>query len=299
MNLVIFGAGASTGSQAASVPPVTANLLPELRFQFYRTWGHLNPDIVNAGKGDFELIVLALIDSGMGSQAWSLQRDLARFFVRFSPSNDSLYTRFVKDVVSSDITFCTLNYDVLLQRSLALSGKLIWTVGFEDRRDGAIPLILPHGSAALCNTTHTIEGNVAIDSDPFAMFSIADAPAKLLLNNADRERAFDKNQLNPIMSYIEPKKRSLMGSKNLEIARDALTDSCMKAERVTVVGMRFQQHDGHIVEALKATTGEVMVCCGPDGAEYSRQLGRRVTDLKQYWSDGYDTIVKFILGKSA
>lgn len=124
MNLFIFGAGASYGSDTnkSFVPPLAADLFNNLARQYSDISGNsIAMSLASEFSKDFEQGLLKLY--GKQPQFWSiLQRCMAHFFFQYNGINiqirdSNLYYRLAQEIKKSDkhISVATLNYERLLE----------------------------------------------------------------------------------------------------------------------------------------------------------------------------------------
>jgi hypothetical protein len=90
MNLIIFGAGASYGSDVCYVPPLGNNLFNALTVFDPNTWGKLPQKYQKLLQSDFEQGMQRL---SIEQTTWlaPLQRSMAAYFFSFVPRYANLY----------------------------------------------------------------------------------------------------------------------------------------------------------------------------------------------------------------
>ena len=120
---IIFGAGASFGSNNQHVPPLGDNLFRALQKFNPPGWGALPKDIGSQFLVDFEIGMVKLAESHSHSMP-ILQRAMAAFFFNYQPTINNLYQLLAKRIKTSDWRgpLVTLNYERLLEISLCHEG---------------------------------------------------------------------------------------------------------------------------------------------------------------------------------
>jgi hypothetical protein len=147
VRVVLFGAGASFGSDVSGTPPLGPDLFLALT-QSSPEWASLPAPWPARFKSDFEGAMAALIQAGIfAALQWSMA---AYFFKQFRVSDASVYLRLLRELVGTDqnIAFVTLNYETLLFQAAPKVGMTL-SIGAEQRVGTTFPLVLPHGSSIL------------------------------------------------------------------------------------------------------------------------------------------------------
>ena len=142
--VVLLGAGASYGSEPSShpAPPLTLDLFDQLVEQSSIARS-IDPELKRLFRNDFERGMSEYYDGGKQS-VMGLQRDLAKFLFDFTPSKDNLYRKLVLKLGIRDVVYSSLNYDMLLERSLPRPGLVIdYGLGLRPDR---IDILKIHGS---------------------------------------------------------------------------------------------------------------------------------------------------------
>jgi hypothetical protein len=144
---VIFGAGASYGSQTSSNPPLGAPLFEALAKFAPAVWGSLPQPWPNDFRTDFEAAMSKLMDTSFFTA--QLQWIMAEYFFRsFQVTSESLYIPFAHALKTKPSTkVSTLNYDSLLFQGFSKAG-LSASIGIAANPSN-ISTSLPHGSSIL------------------------------------------------------------------------------------------------------------------------------------------------------
>jgi hypothetical protein len=156
VRVVLFGAGASFGSeQAAPVPPLGTQLFDELVRFAPATWGALPDPWPGRFRGNFEPAMAAFINNG-GFGA-PFQWDMATYFyTQFRATPSSAYVKLLRALAHTidQYLFVTLNYELLLFQARALAG-----ISTEQ-----LAVCLPHGSSCICCSSVSASGGVSFSS---------------------------------------------------------------------------------------------------------------------------------------
>ena len=121
--LIVFGAGASFGSEKDSMPPLSDSLFTKLVEKYPNNWGRIDEETATVFQDDFEK-GMEKIAKNESAVLTDLQKSMAKYFVQFRPSEKNLYVKLIQKIKKSewDGSIATLNYDRLLQLSLKKSG---------------------------------------------------------------------------------------------------------------------------------------------------------------------------------
>lgn len=286
MRVVIFGAGASYGSEStAKVPPLGAKLFDELIQFAPTTWGTLPPNWSSQFRSDFEPAMASFIQSG-GFGA-PLQWDMAEyFFSQFSATKSSVYIALIK-ALSSNIDhyfFATINYDLMLFQARAMAG--VATEMFQ--------VCLPHGNSCLC-----CEGVSATHGVSFTGGVSTGGRVRVFRNLADFRAEKTKNVFPPVMSYYEPNKFTVSCSNFIQDERARFEQAILSTQKVAVVGMRVHPVDRHIWQPLAKTKATILYLSGSSAAnDFSTWCVNegRSGDLpiNKYFSEGLQELISFL-----
>ena len=180
---------------------------------------------------------------------------MAVYFAQFelTESADSCYDRLVVGIrrsgAMSQTTFCTLNYECLLEFAIGRDG----TPATYLAPDRSIPngqLLKPHGS---CNFVPPPERrNVqALSFDLSANpdgASIADYPA-LPVRPVEVAKIYNDGQelaIPPIICAYAPGKRTPVSKGLIQQLRDRWRSTCERADRIFIIGARVNADDDHV-----------------------------------------------------
>jgi len=151
-NLVLFGAGASFGSnEIEHVPPLGRDLFNALVEFDSDSWGAVLPQFASEFRKDFEKGMRAFANAHPNDRRVDqLQKRMAAYFFRFTPRRESLYRKLACRIKQTGWrgALATLNYERLLELSLCTE-RLQPVVGAPSKQPGDIELCLPHGCCHL------------------------------------------------------------------------------------------------------------------------------------------------------
>ena len=286
----LLGAGASKGSEDNGIltPPLGSDLFSQLQTRYPRSWGRLDVDSFGA---DFETAMSELIQKQPDSID-QLQRNMAEYFFGFQPTGANLYLRLIRELSSSlsSTAFVTLNYDLLLERSLLKAGLQ----PFCDAGKGVIEICLPHGCSHLW-----IDGfRGPLGSIKFHPSADAfNGPVRAFGSRAQFQDQIDNNPLPPVMSCFDTAKITPTAKQFVQQQRARIKELIAGANLVLIIGVRIREHDKHLWEPLATTFAGLLYCAGQTGAhefESWREESRIHTDdrvLPGYFSHHFGDIV--------
>ncbi len=142
-NLIVFGAGASTGSDTSRTPPLGNGLLSALQQFNPNIWNRIPSNLISHFTNDFEK-GMEEISNNYSTGLAPLQRSMAEYFFQFYPSMNNLYIKLARKMVNKDWdgAFTTLNYERLLEKSM-LTNNIALCVG--PSTNSQIEICFPHG----------------------------------------------------------------------------------------------------------------------------------------------------------
>jgi hypothetical protein len=176
-NLIVFGAGASFGSDNSKCPVLATALFVTLTAKFPTSWGAIPPQFAAKFAEDFEVGMDDYIEhveqttQGMASISSrplpyrlpslnKLQADMARYFIEFDAAPQNLYRRCIAKAIARSARWpgalATLNYDLILPLSLISEG--ITPSIYPSTAPRTVEVCMPHGSCALYSKSLRIQG---------------------------------------------------------------------------------------------------------------------------------------------
>jgi hypothetical protein len=294
-NLVLFGAGASFGSDIIDVPPLGDKLFDRLS-EFNRPgWGALPKEFIDVFKRDFEDGMIK-VSNERPFDLPILQRAMAAFFFNFQPRDSNLYYKLAKmlKVAPKEIAISTLNYERLIEISFLAAGHNLF-IG--EPLHGEIEYNLPHGCCHLfCENVRGVA-----DSVRFAGLNVeVNGEIKIISDQLQFQQRIVGDAFPPVMSYFEPKKRATAGQLFLQNQRTRLKELIINVENVFVIGIKIREHDTHIWDIIKETNAKFIYCSGMnEKSEFDRwvtkyRFGKENSFIDGFWSEKFDDIYKLL-----
>lgn len=293
--LIIFGAGASYGSDNNNVPPLGSNLFSILQRFNPNGWGKIDGDLANSFQSDFEASMPLLNPHAMPP----LQRAMAAYFFQFQPTQNSLYYKLANLIFQKtwDGALVTFNYERLLEISLMAAGVQPF-IGNAPEHKKPIELCIPHGSCHIfCQAVRGSAQGIS-----FSGLNITtNGPVEVIKDQQTFQNRIIIDTFPPVMSYFEPSKRTTSGANFIEAQRKRFAELVDKAEKIAIIGLRVREHDKHIWEPLSKTSAKIIYCAGNfAGDEFrkwsSENRNNKVDSLilNSYFKEGFSEIVKSI-----
>lgn len=257
-NIILFGAGASFGSDLSGNPPLGNTLFYELAKFNPKGWGQLPQELKREFIFDFELGMKKLsLESPMDVSI--LQRSMAAYFFNFKPKITNLYSKLATRLKldPKSITLSTLNYERLLEISFFSAGH---NLQYGSPAKNVIEINFPHGCCNIfCESVSGLSNLV--------FFSGLDVTTNGLIkcigDQAEFYTRINGDAFPPVMSYFEPLKRVTSGNNFITDQRDRFNDIILNAEKIIVIGVKIREHDRHIWEIIGAAKGKLVYCSGP------------------------------------
>jgi len=278
-NLILFGAGASYGSNNQNVPPLGEDLFIALQRFNPKGWGSLPPSLSIEFREDFEN-GMSLLAKTHSHDMPVLQRAMAAFFFNFQPTVNNLYHILAKRIKKSEWqgAIATLNYERLLEISLTHEGIEV-IVGSETHGKGQIELCLPHGCC------HLFCEGVSISNHGISFSGVGisfDGGMKVVSNQAEYNRRITTEAIPPVMSYFEPHKYTSSGISFIRGQRERWCDLVSKSGIIAAVGIRVRERDSHIWDPMKSASGKIVYCGGRSGGQEFLEWHNKYRSDKAY-----------------
>lgn len=290
-NLILFGAGASFGSDNLSTPPLGADLFHDLAKFNPSGWGAIQGEFRELFEDDFE--------KGMKSFASKnpfklpgLQREMAAYFFNYQPRDTNLYYRLACDLkrIPKEIVFSSLNYETLLRNSFR---KVGYDLVFNKLNENQIELNLPHGCCNLfCDSVKAMQGFVKMDGLSVKI----NGGERFIDSESEFINRITRDEVPPVMSYFEPSKVTMAGEQFLMGQRARYKQLVDEAEQIIVIGVKIREHDSHIWDPIKNAKGKFIYCSGPNEADQFNSWVRTFRTggdnvlLPGFWAEEYDQI---------
>lgn len=288
-NAILFGAGASFGSNNANVPPLGDDLFKALQKFNPPGWGSLPREIEKEFTVDFEKGMTKLAEVNSRYMP-ILQRAMAAFFFNYEPTINNLYHVLAKKIKEHDWRgqLVTLNYERLLEVSLCYEG-LQPVTDSTTLTKGQIELCLPHGC---CHIFISVRAHGVSFSGVGVGF---DGDIEVISNRQEFYERINKDAVPPVMSYFDPKKNTSSGVSFIEQQRQRWLQIATNSKNIAVIGIRVREADTHIWGVLASTKSRIIYCSGEEaGTEFSAwaKKHRRNGDLVlvEFFSKEFNTI---------
>jgi hypothetical protein len=297
--LILFGAGASFGSDAKGTPPLGSALFDALAEFNSETWGQVSSSEAAAFKHDFERGMKAYAESHANDGTVDqLQRAMAAYFFNFRPRTASLYLKLANWIrqTSWNGAVISLNYERLLELSLRSVGLNV-TVG--EPSPDSIELCLPHGCCHLFIKLR-VQGPIVLGSMNIKMESPSPEPPEVIDDRSEFHQRICTDQLPPVMCYFEPDKDARCGLAFINTQRERFRALVGSASVVAIVGVKVRPHDRHLWDPLAQTAARLVYCAGKTGAlefeSWARSCERNNDRaIHTFWGDGFDEICEALM----
>jgi hypothetical protein len=254
-SLFLFGAGASAFSRDClpTTPPLGDDLLERMIKD-----GFLNDGFVRAhgaqftGPGGFERGMASLTDRYINHQYMGFVREMGRFFGRYIPGPNNLYTELFSKLLGTGSEFgvASLNYETLIERSLLNCGVPVLLDPFGPAQNGALFVVKPHGSCGFLPNPQgvsvwNLQIGFPVDVDVPTFFTVSpETIDEWCLNPLSVDLA-------PAMSFYSPYKETRINPKLIMAHRQLWQKLCARADKVFVVGVRYNEQDPHVWDPLR------------------------------------------------
>lgn len=307
-NVILFGAGASYGSEPAGtrVPPLGAKLYEELCAFSPDLWAALPSPYPDLFRTDFEQGFERLAQDSPSplsvgfNPAMSypshltgpLLRKMAEFFLQFEPTKDSLYGRLAERIRATGWhgALASLNYDLLLPLSLDRAVLVAQLNLWGDMR--SLRVCLPHGCCALLIQPGVLTGQATL----VGIGNSIEAPIVFEKNTAVARERLRAEFVPPVMSYFEPLKTAVTAPAFLAQQRSYLSEAVTNADVVTIIGVQVRERDEHIWDPLGLTAARLVYCSretdGFQGWSDRRRPGRTDVILRSTFEASFDELCR-------
>lgn len=314
-NLIVFGAGASFGSEKSNMPPQGNKLYDELASFNPQGWGSLPQNLVTILKQDFEKGMKDLVDNHSNLLTQS-QCVMADYFFTFSASSSNLYVKLAERILNNGWkgVLVTLNYERLLELSFRSVGIEIIP---EPTKNTQIEVCYPHGCCNFfCEGVRgkgvIADKNKLIFRGPGATLNFSRGGSVNFTPNGITTGGTSIRRINnpiefyqrirdsfpPVMSYFIPSKFTTSCANFIKSQRKRFQELVSKAEKIAVIGLKVRPHDQHIWDPISKSSAKVIYCSGMSGKDYrkwsksNRSNAKSDSVLFTHWEQGFDDICK-------
>jgi hypothetical protein len=256
---IIFGAGASFGSGGClpESPPLGDDLfrnLENLKGEFYK----LNEETKKVFKTDgFEAGMAAVANDSRIINP--LQKELACYISSFSILPGNAYVRLFNKLRSciNAVNIITLNYDLLIEQSLATHG---FSVDYNAENNG-VNLLKPHGSSNFLPQLpagSTLSGNTMINCGTFVegLKTQAVSTGIEVKSWCSDQRNSD---LSPVLAMYAEGKRVVINRGLITQTQNKYTDVVAASKLAVLVGIKYIPNDRHIWEPLEKYQPDLLI----------------------------------------
>ena len=332
--IILFGAGASYGSDERGTPPLGSALFNKLAAFGDGAWGLVSGSEADAFRTDFEQGMRTYAEShATDGTVDLLQRAMAAYFFTFQPRATSLYVKFARWILQTGLNgaVVSLNYERMLELSLRGVGLNVIT---GEPSSNSIELCLPHGCCHLfCNirTDHgsgirpsvnlVSQGPVILKSGKrpdgtdvtitlrtqqggpifFGPDVRLDSEETRIIDEPDQHaKELRESAVPPVMCYFQPDKKTRSGVSFIENQRQRFVDLVRLASSVAIVGVKVRAHDRHLWDPLARTSARLVYCAGEAGASefeaWAKTHGRSGDlAIPAFWDHGFDEICEALM----
>ena len=315
--LVIFGAGASFGSEKGNVPPLSDSLFNKLVESNPYSWGKIDLEMASVFQNNFERGMKKLVEEYPHILV-KAQKSMADFFAKFLPTNKNLYVKLALRIKDRRWTgsIATLNYDRLLQLSLM-------ELGLKQKFDhGIFPEVqvcYPHGCCNFFCEGITATNGVSINGNAiifggngqisfgnggvinFGSDGITTRGNSIKIVNGYLDISSELNTaFPPVMSYFIPSKFTTSCENFIENERNRFSILVANANDIVIIGTKIRNEDKHIWNPISQTSARITYCAGNDGRKYfkwaktNRLHYQDDSVLNGYWDENFDEICSIL-----
>jgi hypothetical protein len=295
-NFILFGAGASFGSDNNGVPPLGMNLFSALCQFNPSTWGSLTQSYASTFRDDFEKGMLK-VATERPHDLPILLKAMSAFFYNFKPFQNNLYLKLANKlkVSNKQIAFSSLNYERFFEISFNSAGHKLCIGG---PINNGFELNLPHGCCNLfCESVKATAGAVNFSGIDVQ----TNGEIKFVSDTNEFQNRINNDAFPPVMSYFEPQKRSTSGHKFLLSQRSRYQELVNEAEKIIIIGVKIRDHDTHIWDPIKNSNGKLVYCSGSseqnqfDFWTNSYRINKQSKFINGFWSDKFDDVFEELI----
>lgn len=251
---ILFGAGASYGSEKNGIrtPPLGNNLFRELDNlggSYNKLSNELKDKFLQYG---FETGMLEIPNDSRIINP--LQNELASYLSEFTPTINSAYVNLFKTILDiSRVSFITLNYDLLIEISLALCGLgVTYDNGLNPhlskQYDFRPSLLKLHGSSNFIpEIAYQTMKITAVNCG-----AIFDSSDYNILRPLEVKPWCNKNNpnLSPVMCMYNKNKRMIICPSYFNEAKKKYIQLINKTNLIVIIGTKFIPHDKHVWDVI-------------------------------------------------
>lgn len=288
MLTLIFGAGASFGSEVEGIPrpPLGDYLFEELEKQ-NGAFSKLPEEIKHEFRvNGFEKGMLAVPNDSYIINP--LQNELAIYLSSFQASENNSYVKLFKMLgrLVEEVNLITLNYDLLIEQSLAITGVKMVRYGLHK---GELSLLKVHGSSNFVPDMRGLNiGSIrAVNCGSFVRTQSMSA-----LNSHEEIVRWctgpNTHSLSPIMCMYNKEKRAVTNSDAVDSLKADFSRAVNESKAIFIVGVKYVPHDHHIWDEIFSSKSEVIIVDPKSDEQLIGELARnkiKATILNKPFND--------------
>lgn len=255
---LIFGAGASFGSEMEGATPPLGNHLFEELEKLNGYFSKLPEEVKSEFRvNGFEQGMLGIPNDS--SIINPLQKELAMYLSSFKPSIDNAYVRLFRMLGDAlkKIHIITLNYDLMIEQSLGIVGFRIVRYGLSNEE---VSLLKVHGSSNFIPDTR---GNFFGDMVAVNCGTFIETGRVSVLNNHDEIQAWcnssQSKSLSPVMCMYNKEKKLVINPKTFEELKGQFNQAITLSETIVIAGVKYVPHDHHIWDDVLSSKANVII----------------------------------------
>lgn len=267
MRLILFGAGASYGSESVipRPPPLGSQLFALLRSTFPRTWGGISTELASQFTASFEVGMGAVLSSG-SHDVPVLMQQIAMFFAQFRPGPGNAYCELIERLdragKSRDLEFASLNYECLLELCIfSMARSVEYFSRMQRSAARAVIVWKVHGS---CNFLPGPE-IVATRGVSFGAGVLFNTSVRAVDPKEVATYCTGDTSLYPAMAHYAPGKAVQIAQPVIQQIQASYAQSVESAESIAIVGVRPNMDDQHVWQPLSKARGHVIIV-GDEGS---------------------------------
>ena len=276
--LILFGAGASGGSERASpyCPPLGRDLFDKLQTEYPDAWGTIPQEKRANFVPNFEPGMEELWKSGWHGTT-GLMQCLGHYFAKFRPLSGNAYARLIEHLQAHEgikgTFFSTINYDCLFEYGGRMRDFTIDYDAEEPSRDSVLSFWKIHGS---CNFIPNPNNIAATRSGVSLTPAAVTWDCGVCFVDACQVEPFLKSSaLYPSMAVFMEGKPIHSNPSFLKKLQDRWAKAVLESEKIGIIGVNPDPADGHIWDTLSITEAELVIIGNKEGYEqWSRNFSK-------------------------
>lgn len=252
--LVLLGAGASHGSKDVKpkVPPLGPQLFAEL-VKLGKEASRLPDDVKRMFNLDFEKGMKYYFSKTRGDVV-TFQRELALYLASFEPGKENLYKVLLNKLINTNVVYCSLNYDLLLEEAADSLGLMVCYKSQCSHR--GVNLLKIHGSS---NFWPKLPMNMFRNCKIFGSTG-QDVIAEVeTLNRVETlKRCRQDTSMAPALSLYTEGKRVLICKDFVDVQLQMWYRETVNAEIIFIIGVKVQTQDVHVWAQLATSKARIV-----------------------------------------